>query len=93
MAVFTFLEEYDFSGKTVIPFCAHGTSGVARSIRDIRQAIPEAEIEQELGVSCSDMAKAQELVRAWLEEKGVRRNEGTDKYSLRKNLLFIENVV
>lgn len=93
IAVFTFLEEYDFSGKTVIPFCAHGTSGVARSIRDIRQAIPEAEIEQELGVSHSDMAKAQELVRARLEEKGVRRNEETDKYSLRKNLLFIENVV
>lgn len=72
MAVFTFLEEYDFSGKTVIPFCAHGTSGVARSIRDIRQAIPEAEIEQELGVYRSDMARAQELVRAWLEEIGMK---------------------
>lgn len=72
MAVFTFLEEYDFSGKTVIPFCAHGTSGVARSIRDIRQAIPEAELEQELGVYRSDMAKAQELVRAWLEEIGMK---------------------
>lgn len=72
MAVFTFLEEYDFSGKTVIPFCAHGTSGVARSIRDIRQTIPNAEIEQELGVYRSDMAKAQELVGAWLKEIGMK---------------------
>ena len=58
MAVFTFLEEYDFSGKTVIPFCVHGTSGVVRSIRDIWQAIPDAQLEQELGGYCSDVVSA-----------------------------------
>ena len=31
MAVFTFLEEYDFSGKTIIPFCTHEGSGMGHS--------------------------------------------------------------
>lgn len=35
MAIFSFLEEYDFSGKTIIPFCTHGTGGLADTISDI----------------------------------------------------------
>ncbi len=34
--VATFLSQYDFTGKTVLPFCTHGGSGPKRSARDIR---------------------------------------------------------
>ena len=37
----TFLEEYDFSGKTIIPFCTHGTGGLSSTIRDLTAALPD----------------------------------------------------
>ena len=40
MAIFSFIEEYDFSGKTVVPFCAHGTGGLVSSTADITAALP-----------------------------------------------------
>ena len=49
MAVFSFIEEYDLSGKTVVPFCAHGTGGLAASVRDITAA----EVLEPIGVSSS----------------------------------------
>ena len=49
MAVFSFIEEYDLSGKIVVPFCAHGTGGLAASVRDITAA----EVLEPIGVSSS----------------------------------------
>ena len=40
MAVFTFLESYDFSGKKIVPFCSHEGSGLGGSIRQIKMAVP-----------------------------------------------------
>jgi flavodoxin len=40
MAVFTFLEQYDFTGKTIIPFCTHEGSGMGHSVGDIKQICP-----------------------------------------------------
>src|SRR5208337_4215985 len=37
MAVFAFLESYDFSGKTIIPYCTHEGSGLGQSVRDIKK--------------------------------------------------------
>ena len=36
MAVYSFLDEYDFSGKTIVPFCTSGGSGIANSVSNIR---------------------------------------------------------
>ena len=36
----TFLEKYDFSGKTIIPFCTSGGSGIDESIRDLKNMYP-----------------------------------------------------
>ena len=44
MAVFTFLESYDFSGKKIVPFCSHEGSGLGGSIRQIRMAVPDAHL-------------------------------------------------
>ena len=45
MAVFTFLESYDFSGKTIIPFCTHEGSGLSNSERDIKKLCPNANVK------------------------------------------------
>ncbi|HEX3010705.1 MAG TPA: flavodoxin, partial [Syntrophomonadaceae bacterium] len=44
MPVFTFLEEYDFSGKTIIPFCTHEGSGLGHSEKDIAKLCPKAKL-------------------------------------------------
>ena len=44
MAVFTFLESYDFAGKKIVPFCSHEGSGLGGSIRQLRTAVPEANL-------------------------------------------------
>lgn len=71
MAVFTFLDSYDFSGKTVIPFCAHGTSGLAASVRDIRVAVPDATVLDAVGVQRPGMDTpldaARSTVQSWLD--------------------------
>ena len=44
MAVFTFLESYDFAGKKIVPFCSHEGSGLGGSIRQIKMAVPDANL-------------------------------------------------
>ena len=40
----SFLESYDFSGKNIVPFCSHEGSGMGGSIRQIKMAVPDANI-------------------------------------------------
>lgn len=42
MAVYTFLEHYDFTGKLICPFCTHEGSGLSQTEQDIRKAAPGA---------------------------------------------------
>lgn len=65
MPVFTFLETYDFSGKTVIPFCTSGSSGIGMSQSDIEAACPEAAVLQ--GIRANDV----QVIEPWLEQLGV----------------------
>jgi len=50
MAVYTFLESYDFSGKAIAPLCTHEGSGLGRSERDIATLCPDAEVLTGLAV-------------------------------------------
>lgn len=72
MAIHTFLESYDFSGKTVIPFCAHGTSGLASSVRDIASNLPQdvTFINNAFGVNRPNTMGCRPQVNEWLTELG-----------------------
>lgn len=71
MAVFSFIEEYNLSGKTVVPFCAHGTGGLAASVRDITAALPDsAEVLEPLGVYRADISSAEMAINEWLNNLG-----------------------
>lgn len=67
-AVMTFLEEYDFDGKTIVPFCSHGGSRLGSGPRDIAALCPGAELLDGLAVSASAVSGAQADVRTWLED-------------------------
>lgn len=68
MAVFTFLEEYDFSGKTIIPFCTHEGSALGRSVDDITELCSRSTILDGLAVRGRDVKNAQNKVSEWLRK-------------------------
>lgn len=68
MPLYTFFEEYDFSGKTIIPFVTHGGSGFSATVRTIQSLEPNATvIEGGLSVSRNSVPEAQETVKAWTD--------------------------
>lgn len=72
MPIHTFLESYNFSGKTVVPFCTHGTGGVAVTVRELEDALPKnAELLDVLGVYRAGILNAQKEIQEWLKKLGV----------------------
>ena len=71
MAVFTFLERYDFTGKTILPLCTNEGSGMGGSERMIKACAPGAEVKRGLPITGSSAASSGESVRRWLKENGV----------------------
>lgn len=67
MAVFTFLESYDFSGKTIIPYCTHEGSGMGSSERDIKKLCPKAKVLSGLATIGGSVSKADKEVANWLK--------------------------
>lgn len=66
MAVFTFLEHFDFSGKIIKPFCTHEGSGLGSSVRDIRSLCPTAIVEDGLAVYGSRVKQARKTIENWI---------------------------
>ncbi|MDR1296315.1 MAG: flavodoxin [Deltaproteobacteria bacterium] len=66
MALFTFLEQNDFSGKTIVPFCTHNGSAMGRSERDIASLAPGARVLRGLPVRGSRSSGAADAVEKWL---------------------------
>lgn len=77
MALLTFLEQNDLSGKDVYLFCSHGTGGLANSVEQITGAAPEAVISDNIFDCYEEEAPAsQEAIQAWVNELGFSRQEG-----------------
>lgn len=71
MAVFTFVESYDLEGKTIIPFCTHGTGGLSRTIRDLKNILPEnCEVLEAIGVYRPEVKNSKNKVLDWLMKLG-----------------------
>lgn len=71
-ALYTFLEEYDFSGKTIIPFCPHGGSGFSRTESTIADLQPEATVSEDgLAISRNDMADSRDQIAQWVAGLGL----------------------
>lgn len=74
MAVYTFLESHDFSGKTIIPFCTHAGSGLSSTVSSIQDTCPDATVLEGFAIQGStaqnDRSNANEAVIEWLEKSG-----------------------
>ena len=73
MPVFTFLEEYDYSGKTIVPFCTHEGSGLGRSVSDIGKMCPQSTVMDGLAIRGGEVKNAQDEVSGWLRELGMKK--------------------
>ena len=71
MAVFTFLEDHDFSGKTIVPFCTHEGSGLGRSESDIKKICPHATVLMGLSIRGGSVHRAENDISAWLRKSGL----------------------
>ena len=71
MAVFTFLEAFDFSGKTILPLCTNEGSGMGGSERDIKRVCPGAVVKKGLPVTGSQAANSRASVQKWLSANGL----------------------
>lgn len=67
MAVFTFLEHFDFTGKTICPFCTHEGSGMGSSEADIRRFCPGAKLKKGLAIRGGSAGSAEQEIRRWLK--------------------------
>jgi flavodoxin len=67
MAVFTFLESYDLSRKTIVPFCTHEGSGMGHSEKDIAKACPKATILEGIAIPGTSASSAESEVSSWID--------------------------
>jgi flavodoxin len=68
MAVHTFLEENDFSGKMIVPFCTHEGSGLGSSVKDILKICPSAELTGAIAFLGSNVKNARKEVESWIKD-------------------------
>ena len=72
MPIASFLEEYDFTGKTIIPFCSHGGGRFGQSLTAIAKLVPDAEMGEALSVHYSGGGSLPDDIAKWLETNGLR---------------------
>lgn len=88
MAIHSFIEEYDLSGKKIVLFCTHGTGGIARSAADILESLPEdCEVEENvLGVYRSEITRSQNAVLEWLSDIGYAKRDTEENGNMNQQI-------
>lgn len=74
-AVLSFLNEYDLTGKTVIPFCTHDGYGAGGSYQTIAEASHAAVSLEGIAIEAKDVSNAQDTVSSWLADIGISKSE------------------
>ena len=67
----TFLEQYDISGKTIIPFCTHGGSAFGNSVNRIKSLAPDVTILDGYETRGENASNCANEIAEWLEELGI----------------------
>ena len=71
MAVFSFLEKHDLSGKTILPFCTHEGSGLGHSLSDIKKLCPKSTVSRGLAIQGESVQRAEGEISVWLKATGM----------------------
>ena len=72
MALFTFLESYDFFGKTICPLITHGGSGFSNSLRDIAMLCPGSRLTEGLAIHGDHVAACDGELEKWVHKIGLK---------------------
>ncbi len=67
MVIYTLFNEYDFSGKTIIPFCTHGGSGFSQSVQTIANLEKKAKVVSMPAISRNSAAQSRNGIIKWLK--------------------------
>jgi flavodoxin len=68
MAIFSFLEQYDFEGKIILPFCTHEGSALSNSVEDIKKSVPSAIVKEGLAIRGSKVKESDSIIKDWLSK-------------------------
>ncbi len=71
MPIASFLEQYDFAGKTIVPFCSHGGGRFGQSLTAIAKLAPDAVMGEGLSIHYSGGSSLGSDVSDWLEENNI----------------------
>ncbi len=71
MILYTLFDSYDFSGKTIAPFCTSGGSGLSDTVNSIKELEPEADVLDGLHIGDSASSEPDSAVGEWLESLGL----------------------
>lgn len=93
MALYTFLENNNLSGKTVMPFCTHAGSGLAGTVATIRSKCPGATVTEGFAIAGTtvqgDTVNTRSSLSAWLTE--VNPQEDESGFDLEKGTVVLNN--
>lgn len=71
MPIATFLESYDLSGKTIIPFCSHGGGRFGQSLTAIAKLAPASKMGTPLSIHYGGGSSMPSDVAQWLKDNGI----------------------
>lgn len=71
MAIYSFFDEYDFEGKTVIPFVTHGGSRFSQSVETIRGLEKKAKVIEGPSIPGRSVGESRESIQTWLQRQGL----------------------
>lgn len=71
MAVYTFLESYDWTGKTLVPFNTSASGGFGRSLSGIGESTAGAELLEGIAFTESELPDAESCITEWLTGLGL----------------------
>lgn len=91
MPIATFLESYDFSGKTIIPFCSHGGGQFGQSITDISKLAPNSKIGEGLSIHYSGGSSLSSDIDEWIEKNNIGQNQTSEVITSRIKLTINNN--
>ena len=69
--IYTFLESYDFSGMTIIPFSTSNTTGISRSMTEIRNLLPDSYVLDGVNIPNADFSRFGEVINEWVSRLNI----------------------
>ena len=79
MALYSFFDEYDLSGKNIIPFNSHGGSGFSQTVQSIEKLEPNAEVSTDgLSISRGTVSTSRDKIVEWIADSGYKKNNEDD---------------